>query len=256
MKVTAKLTQLTRLLTVVVLVFLVSHKGHAKQIPTVTGILKTSSALSTTVIAGTPSAINTILVPVVATAKDYNIQNTISLKYDLGTDTFFLAKTDVRVKVTINRWDVTNTPLPTTSRKLSISINNKLNQAILEQSSVNLTNGYKITMTVDSIWVNGASVKTLPRYVSVESEINMDRYYDFSSPSLTTVNMTGITPLDDDCDGIMDEVKVNLASAPSIVAEEFQLEWTYVNNYSSIGESYPASAFTTNFKKNSTRITT
>ncbi|MBS1650940.1 MAG: hypothetical protein JSU07_02925 [Bacteroidetes bacterium] len=256
MKVTAKLTQLTRLLTVVVLVFLVSHKGHAKQIPTVTGILKTSSALSTTVIAGTPSAINTILVPVVATAKDYNIQNTISLKYDLGTDTFFLAKTDVRVKVTINRWDFTNTPLPTTSRKLSISINNKLNQAILEQSSVNLTNGYKITMTVDSIWVNGASVKTLPRYVSVESEINMDRYYDFSSPSLTTVNMTGITPLDDDCDGIMDEVKVNWASSPSIVAEEFQLEWTYVNNYNSIGGSYPPSAFTTDFKTNSTRITT
>ncbi|MBI3518103.1 MAG: hypothetical protein HY062_01930 [Bacteroidetes bacterium] len=212
--------------------------------------------LSTTVTAGTPSASNTIFVPVVTTAKDYNIQNTISLKYDLATDTFFLAQADVRVKVTINRWDVTNTPLPTTSRKLSVSINNKLNKAILEQSSVNLTNGYKITMTVDSIWVNGVSVKTLPRYVSVESEINMDRYYDFSSPSLTAVNMTGITPLDDDCDGAMDEVKVNWATSPSIIAEEYQLEWTYVNNYSAIGGSYPASAFTTDFKNNSTRIST
>lgn len=256
MKSITKLTSHTKSLTLMILIFLASYTSYAKQIPTITGILKTSAVLSTTVTAGTPSASNTIFVPVVPTAKDYNIQNTISLKYDLSTDTFFLAQADVRVKVTINRWDITNTPLPTTSRKLSVSINNKLNKAILEQSSVNLTNGYKITMTVDSIWVNGVSVKTLPRYVSVESEINMDRYYDFSSPSLTAVNMTGITPMDDDCDGVMDEVKVNWATSPSIIAEEFQLEWTYVNNYSAIGGSYPASAFTTDFKNNSTRIST
>ena len=256
MKSIMKLTNLAKSLTLLVLIFLASFTSYAKQIPTITGILKTSAALSTTVTAGTPSASNTILVAVVPTAKDYNIQNTISLKYDLATDTFFLAQADVRVKVTINRWDVTNTPLPTTSRKLSVSINNKLNKAILEQSSVNLVNGYKITMTVDSIWVNGISVQTLPRYVSVESEINMDRYYDFTSAPLTAVNMTGISPLDDDCDGIIDEVKVNWATSPSIIAEEFQLEWTYVNNYSSTGGSYPASVFTTDFKNNSTRITT
>ncbi|MBS1652274.1 MAG: hypothetical protein JSU07_09720 [Bacteroidetes bacterium] len=229
----------------------------AKQIPTVTGIMKTTSYISGAVITGQPSADNTIIVPVLPNALDYNIRNNVALKYDLTTDTFFLNPTSLSVKVTVKRWDALNNPLPTTLKKLSIKINNKLNQPLLEQSILKLTNGYKVEVIIDSIWLNNVSVRTLPKWCSVESEINMDRYYDFSSSANTGVNMTGISPIDNDCDLVIDEVQVNWQmSNLSFIPEEYQVEWTYVNNYAAGAGTYPASAFFTDFKNNSTRITT
>lgn len=244
-----------RLCLALLLLFLGFHTVYGKQIPTVVGILKTDPSFFPNVTVGMPSAINTILVPSIAGTKDYKIQNTISLKYDLNTDTFFLAQTNVRVEVLINRWNASNAPLPTFTRFLTISINNKLNKPILEESTVNLNGGYKITMQIKKIWINGVPVNTLPRYVSVESEINMDRYYDFSTPGNTTPLNTQLLATDKDCDGLNDELQVTW-STPSAVPEEYQLEWTYVSNYSQSGGSYPASTFFTDFKNNSTRITT
>lgn len=234
------------------LMAVMSSYVFGKQIPTVTGILKTDPSFSPFVTIG---AVNTILVPVVSGTKDYNVRNTVSLKYDLNTDTFFLAPVHVRVRVSINRWDVNNNPMPSLIRRLSVRVDNKLNRPILEESMVNLVDGYKITMTLDSIWVNGVLKGTLPRYVSLESAINMDRYYDFTVPGNTVPANTQILASDRDCDGTLDELQVSW-SVPTAVPEEYQLEWTFVSNYSANGGSYPASVFTTDFKNNSTRITT
>ena len=244
-----------KIVAVILLHFFTSYSTFARQIPTVTGILKTSATFTSNVITGSGSAINIISVPVVAGTLDYNVRNTISLKYDLNTDTFFLTPANIRVKVTIARLNAAGGTMPTISRKLNISINNKLNKAILEQSSVNLANGYQITMTVDSIWVNGISKRTLPRYVSVESEINLDRYYDFSSTGNTVPNNLALSATDRDCDGTSDELELTW-STPAAVPEEYQVEWYYVSNYIDSTTYYPASLFVTDFKNNSTRITT
>lgn len=245
-----KMNLIKAYITSMVFMFM-SLNYYAKQIPTVTGILKTDPSFYPSVHVWDN---NIITVPVVSGSKDYNVRNTISLKYDLNTDTFFLDQTDVKVQVIIDRMDANNNSMPSINTILSVSINNKLNKPFIEKFSENLIDGYEITMTIQNIWINGNSVNTLPRYVSLESEINLDRYYDFSSPSLTSADINQLLESDLDCDGINDEIQV---SWPDLgVQEEYQLEWFYVSNYSSTGGTYPVSAFTTDFKNNSTRITT
>jgi len=228
--------------------------AYGKQIPTVSGILQTVSFGSPV----TVGSLNSISVPTLAVtqAQDYDVRNTISLKLDLSKDTFFLAPALVFVNVRIERWDFNNNPLPTITRGLIVDINNHLSRQIREQSSVNLMGGYQVHITILSIKVNGNSVNTLPRYVYLESNIDMDRYYNFSSTGNTVPANTLINPINLDCDGIDEELEV-FWSVPAAVPEEYQLEWFFVSNYSSSGSPvYPASAFITDFKNNSTRITT
>ncbi len=234
------------------LTFLTCGNLAAKQYPTVTGKLQTIGA--TTVTIGTSSATNSIEVVPVGGTKDYHILNTVALKFDLHADTFFASPAQVRVKVSIDRWDETGTPLSTRTEYLKVSADNRTANVVLQQSLVKLPDGYKVEMTIDSIWVNNDPKETLPRYVWVESEINMDRYYDFSSSGSTAVDSYTLIPLDNDCDDVNEELSV--VWTPNVMAEEYQLEWTFVNNYSSDGTAtYPASAFTADFKHNSTRVT-
>jgi len=250
------LNKLGRRFKAMILSLLFISGAYAKQIPTVTGIIKTIP-FSSTVTIGMPTASNTIFVTPLpsTTAQDYNIQNTISLKYDLNTSEFFANNTDVIVKVTVNRWDASNNLMPVRVEKLKVSINNKIALPILEKSVLKLNNAYKVAVTVDSIWVNNVPVNDLPAYVSVESEINLDRYYNYTLPANTIVNMNSITELDSDCDGIKDEIQVNWTN-PIFAQEEYQLEWTFVNSYAATSGNYAQSFFTADFKNNSTRITT
>jgi RHS repeat-associated protein len=241
--------------TFIFLMLLLSVMTYGKQIPTVVGIMKTGPAFVPNVSIGSSFAMNTIMVPVVPGSTDYDVRNTISLKYDLSSEEFLQNQTDVTVEVQIDRWDATGVPFPTLTRILNISVNNYLNRPILEESSVNLLDGYQVTVTITQIWIHGSPVSSLPRYVSVESEINLDRYYDFSSASATIPYNTKLDPLDNDCDGIPDEVELTW-SVPSAIPEEYQVEWYYVNNYARGSGFYPPSAFVTDFRNNSTRITT
>src|SRR5687767_9942494 len=77
--------------------------GFGKQIPTVNQIMKTPVGYgSGSILVGSSS---TALVGSVITAKDYDIQNTVALKYDLNTDTFFLNKTTLKVKVDVKHYN-------------------------------------------------------------------------------------------------------------------------------------------------------
>ena len=242
--------------TIALMLLATFFTAYGKQIPTVTGILQNGPSFSPLV---SVSSNTTISTPPLLTsvALDYDVRNTVSLKYNLNTDTFFLASAVVIVTVTIDRKDFNNVALTSLTRTLIIDVNNRLSWQMREQSSVNLTGGYEVKMTITGIKVNGVSKNTLPRYVYLESEINIDRYYEFTSSTNTEPINNPITQTDNDCDGITDEVTVSWSMPSSAVPEEYQLEWFFVSNYSSTGTSvYPTSAFSTDFKNNSTRVTT
>lgn len=237
------------------LALLICSTVNAKQMPTMVGIMKTDPTFNPNVTVGTPSAFNMISVAgPTGSEADYNIRNTISLKYDLNTDTFFLNSTKVTVEVAIDLYDASNSPISSLTRTLSVTVNNRVGNPILGVSSVNLTDGYKVEVTITKIEINGILVSTLPRYVSVESEINLDRYYDFTGAG-TVPAISALTPSDNDCDAIVDQVELTW-STPAAIPEEYQVEWFFVNNYSQNGSVYPTSYFRTDFKNKSTRITT
>src|SRR5574343_361524 len=86
----------------------------------------------------------------------------------------------------------------------------------------------------------------------------VDRVYDFSSsvgtaPLWTAVNSQQI--VDTDNDGKSDQLVINWQ--PMLGAEEYQLEWTFINDYgATVGTSIPASSLTIDYRHNSTRIST
>src|SRR5258708_10169425 len=96
----------------VVLLILFSFEGVAKQIPTVNQIMQTSAyTIANAKVVGSLSTAQAFPAP---GSLDYDINNTVALKYDLATDTFFLNKTTLEVKVSVTWWNATSsTPIGT-----------------------------------------------------------------------------------------------------------------------------------------------
>ncbi|MCW3104301.1 MAG: repeat-associated core domain protein [Bacteroidetes bacterium] len=235
-------------------IVLMSMRMLAHEVPAVTGKLQSTTAAP--VIIDSASAEVEISTPGVSGAADYRIRNIISLKVDQASDTFLTAATTVRTWLTVYRWDKTNTLItPTRNESLVVSVNNRYNRQTIDLSSLKLADGYKVKVVIDSITVNGFSVDTLPKYVYVESEIRMDRYYDFSSVIADPVTGILLTPVNTDCDTTTDELQIMWGTVPE--AEEYQVEWTYVNNYGIDSSTFiDSTQLSADFKHNSTRITT
>ncbi|HEX8517253.1 MAG TPA: YCF48-related protein, partial [Bacteroidia bacterium] len=225
----------------------------AKEVQPLSGILKTTPAH--TVNRGDSVEIS---VSKPAGTMDYNVKNIISLKLDQNTDTFLTAATTVRTKLSIYRWDADSIAIsPVRTENFSVSVNNRYNKQTIDLSSLKLTDGYRVLVVIDSIFINGTPVSTLPKFVYVESEIFLTRYYDFSAYVNTEIDDISMVTYNTDCDtgNIADELELNWGTIDG--AEEYQLEWTYVNNYGTTPTSYKStSQLLADFKNNSTRITT
>ncbi|MCD6018562.1 MAG: repeat-associated core domain protein [Bacteroidetes bacterium] len=218
------------------------------------GILKSTATNVVTI--GTPSAEAETFepTPIASGIADYNVRNLVILNLDKDNKTFLASPTSVRTKIRILRWDVNGNPMPTQIANLTVTSDNRYSRQTIDQSIFKDVDGYKVKMIIDSIFINGVYTTTLPEYVFLESNIYITRYYQFAG---THPTISSIDELNTDCDAgnNVDELQVNWSTI--IGAEEYQLEWTYVNNYGLTSTSFiPMNALSANFKSNSTRITT
>lgn len=104
------------------------------------------------------------------------------------------------------------------------------------------------------IEVDGISVTTLPANLYVNAEMFVDRYYDFTTPAGTALTTLADSEIDSDCDNHYDELLITWDDIES--AEEYQLEWVYINDYDTVGTYYADTELNYDFKHNSTRIST
>lgn len=124
-----------------------------------------------------------------------------------------------------------------------------------KQSIILFSSGFeKYDAQIKYIEVDGISVTTLPANLYVNAEMFVDRYYDFTTPSGIPLTMLTNTEIDSDCDGHYDELLITWNEIQS--AEEYQLEWVYINDYDTIGTYYADTELNYDFKHNSTRIST
>ncbi|MBL7884299.1 MAG: hypothetical protein JNL69_09530, partial [Bacteroidia bacterium] len=230
---------------------LITFSMFSGEITPITGILKTVTG--DTVMVGDSVEISTTAA---MSSADYDIRNIVSLNYDKSNNRFFSSPTNVRVKLTIKRWDATSALIsPTVTENLTITIDNRYNKKTIDKSYIKLSNGYKVTVYIDSIIVNNTPVNKLPDYVYVESEIHMNRYYEYTGSAAPALN--DIIPINTDCDSanIDDELEIDWGTISG--AEEYQLEWVFVNDYGVTPSTYKStSALEADFKNNATRITT
>ena len=226
-----------------------SANAFAGQIQPITGILRASG--TTTIHVGDSVAISQTH-PTSGIA-DYDVVNIVSLNFDNTSTKFFGSPTSVRIALTIKRWDATGAAMTPVNTSLTVNTDSRYNRQTVDQETYRLTNGYHIQTVIDSI--NGSTTDTLPHYVYIEEEIQMQRYYQYSGAA---ASISSIDTLNTDCDegNIIDELRVNWGTVTG--AEEYQLEWTYVNNYGRTDStsSLPQSVLYADFKNNSTRITT
>jgi hypothetical protein len=122
---------------------------------------------------------------------------------------------------------------------------------------------YKVTIT--NVNITGATATStypqnyLPPNVYLDADIRLQRYYDFTSTANTGIVTSDIqnTALDIDCDTRPDELNISWSGETG--AEQYDLEWTFVNDYANsgtLGAYLSPGDLSYNFRYNSTRITT
>jgi RHS repeat-associated protein len=205
-----------------------------------------------------PSATKTVdLSPKTGSFVDHRVINVLEFGVDHHYEEFVDSSMEVRVVIHVEPFDASNSALTDFYESLSISYHPYDDTAkFLDKAIYKFSNAYKVTFTIDSIFVNGTSQTILPHHLYLEGRINAERYYDFTSDATDTITGIGVDTVKLDCDTLYDEIVITW---PVIAgAEEYQLEWTFVNDYldSASGPYMAASALTYDFRNNSTRITT
>lgn len=199
-----------------------------------------------------PEAIDSVRASVpIGTYLDAKVVNRISLGIDLHYPAYFSSAMDVSVQVKVKRWDVSLSPLSDTLIWLNVKYAPSDTLQIIALNKVEFTNAYKLVFSVEAITVNGSPETILPANLYVQGDIFIERYSELN----TSTFPASIQILDLDCNGADDALEITWS--PVTGAEEYQLEWAHVNDYSTTLSGFlPQSALNFDFKFNSTRITT
>ena len=201
---------------------------------------------------GEPEAVDSVRATIPSgTYLDAKVINRISLGIDLHYPKYFGSAMDVAVQVKVKRWDVALSPLSDTLIWLNVKYTPSDTLQMIALNKVEFMNAYKMVFSIEEVTVNGASETILPANLYVQGDIFIERYRELNPG----VFASSFLKVDRDCNGTDDALEI--AWAPVVGAEEYQLEWAYVNDYATtLPGSMPESALKYNFKFNSTRIST
>jgi RHS repeat-associated protein len=122
-----------------------------------------------------------------------------------------------------------------------------------DKAVLNFTGGYKVTVSISSIVTRDASNNIIsnPADLYLEADIATTRYYSFSQsfiPSASDLTINAPSSLTDE--------QLEVAWPVITGAEEYELEWTYIDNYNGTGGTVPDAQIVYSFKNNATRVIT
>lgn len=164
------------------------------------------------------------------------------------------------IKVKVLRWSsaaFTVPDLPAQTIELSVNYDPINSLSFTDKHMIEIDGVERYEITIEEIKVNNVVVTTLPANLYVQADLYVDRIFDYTEvnePLDFTPFNASTNLVDLDCDGIYDELK--LTWVPNESVEEYQIEWTYVNNYDANGGTIPAADLNYDFRFNSTRIST
>ena len=238
--------------------------GHATIVPAIQGQIYTPNS-STPVVVGTSTAATSVFIPnISATHTDLSKTGVITFGVDHHYPTYFAPMTSIKVELYVEYWNTYSatptTPTGTTTIFMEIAYNPATQS--YEDKQMNQLVGYEAyTVKIVNVWLNGSStaITTLPANLYVHADLFVDRIYDFAPYASTPPSFVAPTIQDTDNDGINDLLILSW-NAPTTIAvvEEYQLEWTHINDYGStgVGSTIPAAQLPVDFRRNSTRIST
>jgi len=223
--------------------------------------INTTPSLPVTI--GTPAATKIVQVTPLLPAASYSdvsLSDKITLGVDHSLMNYFIPTAAViKVTLQIERWDINNNPiLPAISAGLTLNYQPFGHAGpYIDRTVYNFNDAYTYKITILAITENNVPVQSLQKNLFIDTDIFLERYIDFSAGAIQPISVTSAAGIDLDCDNIKDELKIEWASVPGAV--EYQLEWTFINDYDlNPGIYLPLSSpvLRYDFRNNSTRITT
>ena len=192
------------------------------------------------------------------TFNDIEISNKIEFGIDVHYPQYLTTATSCTITLTIDKYDALGTTILSTEtgKTLSITYDPTASTAKQDKAVYVFSGYYKFKVTITGITVNSAPVNDLPFNMYVDMFLDINRVNDFTATASTPPSLT-VSTIDLDANLIPDELSINWPTVTG--AEEYQLEWTFVNNYgitTATSDDVPATSLTYSFKNNSTRITT
>lgn len=213
------------------------------------------------VMVGTPAAEKTVQVTAsTGTYVDVFLDDyvTLGVDYNHPTNKFFGDGFNLEVDVLIQ--PLSGTPIPKT---LIIDYKPFGMEAHKDKDIHHFTGVDDFTFTITGIRKDGIAVTELPENIFVDGDILVNRAFDFSADASTPIVFQpgAITLIDSDCDPDTDPDQITITWPTVTSAIEYQLEWTFVNDYdgtrsAGIPGVLPPAALEYNFRSNSTRIST
>jgi RHS repeat-associated protein len=242
-----------RKLIVFLLFAFLSLEASAVIVPYTRGLLKTPDDFSSHVTANDPSGAFTSEIVPVWTGLSYADRSKKGI-VTLGVNHHFQYwgefTTEVKIKLTTYATLAATGVVDTITLKISCFPGDSL--SYLDKQSYTFDNVEKFDVMLISVKQNGVSTLDLIENLFIQGDVYVDRVYDFTGQLSTEVNITSShddDPLDLDCDMVPDEFVI--AWDPVEGAEEYQLEWVYINDYDTT-----ISGLNVDFRLNSTRIST
>jgi hypothetical protein len=110
---------------------------------------------------------------------------------------------------------------------------------------------------IEKVWVNGIEKLTVP--TNVQLDMNFKNFSRQSMDVINSIEGISISPIMVNCDGVSSQSAFEVSWLPFEEALEYQLEWTFVNDYDldyNAFKNISDPSLTWDFKKNSTRVTT
>ncbi len=196
--------------------------------------------------------------PTVSGYINYEVKNKLTLYVDHAYASIATAYS-YTYKIELKTYDASGSGIPSTSTVyLVVEFDPNANPGVAyrDKSVYSFTNAHKIEFRVLDIKNNVTNTwgVTNPQdNIILSGDIDINRIYDFNA---TTTSSTSYTATDLNANSIDDELSIGWSSISW--AEEYDLEWVYIDDYNAgtVSSTISASALDWEFRNNSSRVTT
>ncbi|MGZ4041854.1 MAG: DUF6443 domain-containing protein, partial [Bacteroidia bacterium] len=199
--------------------------------------------------------------PKTGSFKDERVTDYVTVGIDPFYHKYITDTSQYIISLSFDAYDASNSFVSSTSHTFTVTHDLFGKTSMRDKDLFKFNGAYRYKVTFVSATKNGSSITRLPDYIYIDADIEVERYYYFASYSSSTFTVTS-NELNIDCDSLStpDELEISwnacFASA-AVCPESYDLEWTFVNDYTSTSGSYKsASLLDYDFGGNSTRIST
>jgi hypothetical protein len=230
----------------------------------VAGVIRFHQRLQDSVSTTHKDTISVEVNPKTGSFKDARVSDILTLGIDPNYGIYVKDSAFYTITLSVAGYNATNHLITSTSHTFKLTYNPFGKTPFRDQDLFLFNGAYKYKITYTGATKNGVAITSLPDYIYMDADIEVERYYAFSPSFLNSPFSLNASPVNIDCDvnNVPDELMITWNSGfgsgvNHVNPESYDLEWTFVNDYDSVPSSFVNSnKLSYDFVNNSTRVNT